>query len=88
MPWSQMLSEGEHQPKRKTTTAKGKDLRDFMPAYVRRRREQLLLNGAEGLCVFMTANIKPSVDGTVKRTTILRCLRCFSRKQLSPVAFD
>ena len=34
--WSQMLFEREHSPRRNTTTAKERDLGDFLPAYVRR----------------------------------------------------
>lgn len=63
-----MLSEGEHQPRRKTTTATERDLRDFMPAYVRRAAP--FGGGWGGACVFMTANIKPLVDGTIRRALL------------------
>lgn len=63
-----MLSEGEHQPRRKTTTAKERDLRDFMPAYVRGAAP---FGGSWGAaCVFMTANIKPLVDGAIRRALL------------------
>lgn len=63
-----MLSEGEHQPRRKTTTAKERDLRDFMPAYVSRAAP--FGEGWGPACVFMTANIKPLVDGTIRRVLL------------------
>lgn len=69
-----MLSEGAHQPRRKTTTAKERDLRDFMPAYVSRAAP--FGGGWGAACVFMTPNITPLVEGTIRRALLNKPCFC------------
>lgn len=61
-----MLFEREHQPKHNTTTAKERDLGDFLPAYVRREETSSFKVGAEKLHVCLCAKIKPLVDETIR----------------------